>query len=361
MPEFLTHPLIKENVAERRLYQETIIASASRKNSLVVLPTGIGKTMIAIGVAAMRLQAFADSRVLILAPTKPLVEQHKKSFENVLIAGGFQVITGESAPELRKTLWASAPVIFATPQVVQNDIITGAFDLNDFSLIVFDEAHRTTGDYAYTFIARKYAERAKNPLILGLTASPGGNAEKIGSICGNLFIENVELRTESHRDVAQYVHEIKINKVEVDLPDDFIRIKNHLESAFLRRIEHLRKLHMVYTKRPGKGMLLALQGEIMRKAQETHNPVIYHAVSVCSAAIKLNYCLELLQTQGIPQLREYVAKMRADTKTKSVRSILTDAFRFLTGQTGRSSSIPSLKNCARFLKKRSGRALKKKQ
>ncbi len=321
---YLSHPLIKENVAERRLYQETIIASASRKNSLVVLPTGIGKTMIAIGVAAMRLQAFQDSRVLILAPTKPLVDQHKKSFEKVLIANGFQVITGAHTPEERKNLWTSAPVIFATPQVVQNDIITDAVDLNAFSLIVFDEAHRTTGDYAYTFIARKYTERAKNPLILGLTASPGGNAEKIGSICGNLFIENVEIRTETDRDVAQYVHEIKINKLEIDLPEDFTRIKNRLEAAFEKRIEHLRKLHLVYGKRPGKGVLLAAQGDIMRKAQETHDPVLYQAISACSAAIKLNYCIELLQTQGLPQLREYVAKIRADTKTKAVQSILAD-------------------------------------
>ncbi len=324
MPDFLSHPRIRENTAERRLYQETIIASASKKNSLVVLPTGIGKTMIAIGVAAMRLQTFPDLRVLVLAPTKPLVDQHKKSFENVLIADAFQVITGTNTPEERKALWTSAPVLFATPQVVQNDIITGAVDLDNFSLIVFDEAHRTSGDYAYTFIARKYTERAKNPLILGLTASPGGNEEKIGIICGNLFIENVEVRTESDKDVAEYVHEIKFNKIEIDLPEDFTRIKNYLESAFGKRIEHLRKLHLVYAKRPGKGVLLALQGDIMRKAQETHDPVLYQAISACSAAIKLNYCLELLQTQGLPQLREYVAKMRSDTKTKSVRSILAD-------------------------------------
>lgn len=324
MSEFLTHPLIKINVAERRLFQETIIAGASRKNSLVVLPTGIGKTMIAIGVAAMRLQAFQDSRVLILAPTKPLVDQHKKSFEKVLVASGFQVITGAYTPVERKGLWTSAPVIFATPQVVQNDIITGAVDLDTFSLIVFDEAHRTIGDYAYTFIARKYTERAKNPLILGLTASPGGNAEKIGSICGNLFIENVEVRTETDRDVSQYVHEIKINKFEIDLPEEFTRIKNRLEAAFEKRIEYLRKLHLVYGKRPGKGILLAAQGEIMRKAQDTHDPLLYQAISACSAAIKLNYCIELLQTQGLPQLREYVAKIRADTKTKSVQSILAD-------------------------------------
>lgn len=322
--QFLTHPLIRENVAERRLYQETIIASASRKNSLVVLPTGIGKTMIAIGVAAMRLQAFQNSRVLVLAPTKPLVDQHRKSFEKVLIASGFLSITGAHTPEERRNLWTSAPVIFATPQVVQNDIITGAIDLNNFSLVVFDEAHRTSGDYAYTFIARKYKERAKNPLILGLTASPGGNAEKIGSICGNLFIENVEIRTESDRDVADYVHEIKINKIEIDLPEDFARIKDRLETAFGKRIDFLKKLQLVYGKRPGKGVLLALQGDIMRKVQETHDPALYQAISACSAAIKLNYCLELLQTQGIPQLREYVAKMRADTKTKSVQSILAD-------------------------------------
>lgn len=324
MPEYFTHPLIKENSIERRLYQETIIASCSKKNSLVVLPTGIGKTVIAIGVAALRLQNFPASKILVLAPTKPLALQHKKSFERVLVSDGMHIVTGINPPLEREKTWKEGRIFFATPEVVQNDIITGKIRLSDFSLLVFDEAHRTRGDYAYTFIARKYKESAPNPLILGLTASPGGTQEKIGSICGNLFIDNVEIRSEEDSDVAPYIHEIKINWVEVQLPEEFLRIKKHLEAALQKRVEHLRKLHLLHAKKPGKRMLLALQGEVMMRARDERNPVLFAAVSACSAAIKLNYCLELLQMQGAAQLSEYVAKLKADNKTKAVQSILSD-------------------------------------
>lgn len=324
MPEYFTHPLIRENSIERRLYQETIIASCAGKNSLVVLPTGIGKTVIAIGIAAIRLKNHPESKVLVLAPTRPLVEQHRRSFQNVLLAEGFETVTGHNAPDERETKWGQGRVFFATPQVVQNDIITGKVRLQDFSLVVFDEAHRARGDYAYTFIAKKYAERSQNPLILGLTASPGGTREKIGSICGNLLIDNVEIRSEDDSDVQPYIQDVQINRVEVELPEEFVRIKKYLEAALQKRIEHLQKLHLLHAKRPGKRILLALQGEIMMRARDNRDPVLFMAVSACSAAIKLNYCLELLLTQGAVQLREYVKKLQADNKTKSVRSILSD-------------------------------------
>ena len=73
--EYFSHPLIQENSVERRRYQEEIISSAVNKNTLVVLPTGLGKTVIALGVSAYTLSK-VGGKVLILAPTKPLAEQH---------------------------------------------------------------------------------------------------------------------------------------------------------------------------------------------------------------------------------------------------------------------------------------------
>jgi len=109
-----------------RLYQQTILGTCSKKNTLVVLPTGMGKTSIAIMLAVQRLNNFPDSKILILAPTKPLVEQHKMSFARYMALDPdmMSVFTGFVKPEKRKELWQKSRVIFSTPQGLENDIIS---------------------------------------------------------------------------------------------------------------------------------------------------------------------------------------------------------------------------------------------
>ncbi|MFH1127377.1 MAG: DEAD/DEAH box helicase [archaeon] len=323
---YFTHPLIKENSIEKRLYQETIIASASKKNTLVVLPTGTGKTPVAIGLTAIRLSKHPDSKILILAPTKPLVNQHDTSFRKAMLIDmdRFATITGKDSPVEREKLWKSHQVFFSTPQVVENDLVTGKLRLDDFSLICFDEAHRTSGDYAYTYIARKYMETSANPLILGLTASPGGTKEKIGIICGNLFIENVEIRTEKDWDVKEYIQPINMNWVKIDLPTDYIRARKYFDAALNDRLDQLKKMHLITTKKVSKKILLDMQKQVSSEAVKTKDPSMYNAMSLIAQCIKLNHAIELLESQGPRQLQDYIIKMKGDQKTKAVRSILAD-------------------------------------
>ena len=63
-----------------RLYQETILASAIDKNTLVVLPTGLGKTHIFLMLAIHRLTKFPESKILFLGPTRPLITQYYNLF-----------------------------------------------------------------------------------------------------------------------------------------------------------------------------------------------------------------------------------------------------------------------------------------
>ncbi|NIQ18127.1 MAG: DEAD/DEAH box helicase family protein, partial [Candidatus Aenigmarchaeota archaeon] len=101
-------------------------------------------------------------------------------------------------------------IIFATPQTVENDLKNNRLNISKFSLVVFDEAHHSIGDYAYPYIAKVYLENARNPRILGLTASPGGTKEKIKEIMKNLGIKSVEIRTEEDFDVAPWVKKKQI-------------------------------------------------------------------------------------------------------------------------------------------------------
>ena len=113
---YVSHPLIRPDAVELRSYQQNIARSCLRGNTLVVLPTGLGKTVIALLVVADRLLALPHSRCLIVAPTKPLVLQHLGYFRSALKLeeGAFALWTGEVPPEKRDV--GSARIIFATPR-----------------------------------------------------------------------------------------------------------------------------------------------------------------------------------------------------------------------------------------------------
>ena len=151
-----------------RLYQQTILATASNKNTLVVLPTGLGKTYIFLMLAAQRISKFPDSKILMLGPTKPLINQYYNLFLKHLDIDekDLAIFTGQVKPEKRQELWEKSKIIFSTPQGLENDIISNKISLKDVSLICFDEAHRAIGDYSYVWIAKQYNKQAKNDLIL---------------------------------------------------------------------------------------------------------------------------------------------------------------------------------------------------
>ncbi|VVB80937.1 ATP-dependent RNA helicase SrmB [uncultured archaeon] len=226
-----------------RLYQETILATAAMKNTLVVLPTGMGKTGVALLLAAQRLSQYPQSKILILAPTKPLAEQHLETFKKALELPEekFVLFTGEVAPEKRAEIWQTAQIIFSTPQGLENDIIGNKIDISKVSLLVFDEAHRATGDYSYVFLAKQYQRKADWPRILALTASPGSDTTTIEEVCNNLGIEAVEIRTEKDPDVEPYVQPIDIEWKKVELPEEFKKVQRLLQQCIKSKIEQLKQ------------------------------------------------------------------------------------------------------------------------
>ena len=240
-PECMKHPLIKPDTVEQRLYQLNLAGEALKGSSLVVLPTGLGKTIIALFVIASRLQRFGG-KALILSPTKPLVEQHAAFFKKVMALPEEEVLafTGSIPPAERERLWEQGKLIVSTPQVIENDILTRRISLENVSHITFDEAHRAVGNYAYTFIAEKYFESAKNPHVLGITASPGSSDEKISEVCEALHVQNVAVKTEKDRDVRPYVQEKEIEWLQVNLPAEMAEIRSYLEKIFDDRLAIIR-------------------------------------------------------------------------------------------------------------------------
>ena len=64
---FVSHPLLREESIEFRAYQNNICQSAIDKNTLVILPTALGKTIISLLVCANTLYNYKDNRVLIMS------------------------------------------------------------------------------------------------------------------------------------------------------------------------------------------------------------------------------------------------------------------------------------------------------
>ncbi len=336
MPDFISSPLIKENLVEARLYQEILAANILEKgNSLVVAPTALGKTVVAALVAAELLNKNPNAKVLFLAPTKPLAAQHQKSLQKILKIEPekIELFTGSKKPSEREQQWQSSTIIAATPQAIENDLVSGRIDFADIALLIFDEAHRAVGDYAYVFIAQRYIKQAKAPLILALTASPGGNAEKIQDVCKNLFIKNLEIKTHADADVAPYVHEIKLEWQTVDLPQDFFEIKQLFQEFMKDQLLFLKKLGYAKNIFPNfmkKKDLIALQVRIRAdfSTRAKTNPAIYHAASKLAALLKVSHAELLLETQGINVLQAYLEKMKSAStqqgSPKALKTILAD-------------------------------------
>lgn len=319
---FIEHPLIKPNTIEIRTYQEAILGTASKKNTLCVIPTGLGKTTLAVLLAAHRLEKNPESKILIMSPTRPLCEQHTRSFQKTLNIPEEEIVllTGKVSPLDREDFYDGAKVISATPQTIQNDLLNGVLDLSKFSLLVVDECHRSVKKYAYPFVAKKFMETSKYPRVLGLTASPGFSEEKIKEICKNLFIESVEIRTEQDEDVKPYVQEIETEFIKVDLPDNLKTAQENLKKALNRRLGKLKRYNInVKTKRE----LLLAQKKISNEIATSRKPILFYVISLIVESIKIWHTLELMETQSIAAVKTYLEKVKMK-KTKSDKGILND-------------------------------------
>jgi len=332
---FIVQPLIKANTVEYRKYQAAIVEKCLKGNTLVILPTGLGKTVIAAIVTAHRLLKYPDSKCFVLAPTRPLVNQHCEIFRTVLDIPSHEinVITGTVRPQNRVNILNSSKVVLMTPQILENDLITGRCDLRPVSLLIFDEAHRAVGNYPYVYIAKEYVKRAEHPLILGLTASPGSKREKIEEICKNLYISQIETRTEQSSDVKPYIHPIYMEWKTVKLPTDFLKIKILLETLLKEELKILKEygyLESLDIKKTSRKNLLELRAKIQSEiAEYLRPPSSLFSVSLAIAeALKLSHMLELLETQGITPVADYLAKMKKEVKRpghqKATEALLND-------------------------------------
>ncbi|MBI2133280.1 DEAD/DEAH box helicase [Candidatus Woesearchaeota archaeon] len=300
-----------------RLYQQSIFATCATRNTLVVLPTGMGKTNIFLMMASHRLTQYPESKILLIGPTRPLIDQYhevfKKHFE--LPEKDMCILTGKVQPDKRKELWEKSRIIFSTPQGLENDLITRRISLEPVSLLGVDEAHRAVGDYSYVWIAEQYQKNSMHPRIIGLTASPGSEMESIHEVCRNLFLEEIEARSYNDPDVAPYVKEIEIEWKHVEMGGELVEIKKILDSCLKERMQKIEKWNLLRAGNPSKKELLELQASLHgRIARGEKDFAAWNAISLIAETIKIYHASELLETQGISPLHKYFERLSSEKK-----------------------------------------------
>ncbi|KAF5179568.1 Endoribonuclease dicer-like protein [Thalictrum thalictroides] len=164
-----------------RSYQKKVFEVARRGNTIAVLPTGSGKTMIAVMLIkeiVLSLEINDEKKLIVfLAPTVNLVNQQYEVIEfhtNLKVKQYFGAL-GVDEWDLKG--WnkhvQEQDVMVMTPQILLDALRKAFFSLNVVTLMVFDECHRATGNHPYAKIMKEFYHKSANkPKIFGMTASP---------------------------------------------------------------------------------------------------------------------------------------------------------------------------------------------
>jgi Fanconi anemia group M protein len=284
---FIEHKLIKPNSIEIREYQTNLANDVKNQNCLIVLPTGLGKTTIALQVIVDYMQN-GTGGVLFLAPTRVLVNQHYEFLKENLLIADIGIVTGEDLLSKRKKKWMNS-VVCATPEITKNDFARNIVSPNQFALVVFDEAHRTIGDYAYSIIA-KYFQNT-DTRILAMTATLPSEKEKAKEIVTRLRIKNLIERSDESPDVKSYIQKTETEWVRVDLTKEMKAIQMCIKLALEERYKELRKNGLRLSDNKSLSQLLNARQYVLTQNRRSAKPLF--------TAIRITYALNIFEAHGI--------------------------------------------------------------
>ncbi|KAH9978359.1 P-loop containing nucleoside triphosphate hydrolase protein [Russula compacta] len=229
-----------------RGYQQEMLEESLRRNIVIALDTGAGKTHIAVLRMKHEIERESPKVSWFLVPTVALAQQQRD-----VIAGHLPVsvglISGANEPDQWKDpkLWRGVlkthRVVVTTHDVLLNALRHGYIHLGrDVGLLVFDEAHHAADKHSYNLVMREFYDKLPprspdsgvheivRPMILGLTASPifGGDAERASrqlehnldaTICAPLLFRE-ELEGFVHRPQFKHITYAEPNYLLVGAP-----------------------------------------------------------------------------------------------------------------------------------------------
>jgi ERCC4-related helicase len=299
MTKFVEKKYVQKNSIEKRDYQINLATQAIKENCIVVLPTGLGKTAVALHVIAEYLSK-GTGGILFLAPTRVLVNQHYEFLKNNLTLDDITLITGEDTIQKRTKLWNNS-VICATPEIARNDLNREIVSPEQFNLVVFDEVHRTVGDYAYSGIAERFENSSAR--LVGMTATLPSEKEKATEILTKLRISSVAERTEDSPDVKPYTHETNTEWINVELPPELKAIQTLLKLALDERYDQLRKNGIRLGDQQSLSALLRIRQFVLNQNRRSAKPLF--------TGIRIHYALNILEAHGITPFLKFCDRAQA--------------------------------------------------
>ncbi|XP_025417703.1 uncharacterized protein LOC112688631 isoform X2 [Sipha flava] len=288
-----------------REYQMEIIKTALFHNTLVSLPTGLGKTFIAAVVMYNFYRWYPMGKVVFMAPTRPLVAQQIEACYSIMGIPRdvtFEM-TGNIPPEQRYLAWKKYRVFFLTPQVLANDLNLGKCPSEMLKCIIVDEAHRATKDYAYVQVLKRLHEENRIIRIVGLSATPGTTVETVAEVIQNLNISRLEFRTDESLDVARYTNKKNIECIPVKLTNAILNVRSQflvIYDKFSRRLKQYHALSGNVTNLAKFQILGAKQKFLTSNvAREMPKALVGCLINDFTICMSLAYALELLTIYGI--------------------------------------------------------------
>ncbi|XP_060856666.1 uncharacterized protein LOC132934371 isoform X2 [Metopolophium dirhodum] len=288
-----------------REYQMGIIKTALFHNTLVSLPTGMGKTFIAAVVMYNFYRWYPMGKIIFMAPTRPLVAQQIEACHSIMGIPREMTfeMTGNIPPEQRYLAWNKYRVFFLTPQVLANDLSLNKCPSETFRCIIVDEAHRATKDYAYVQVLKRLAEENRVIRIVGLSATPGTNVEAVTEVIKNLNISKLEFRTDESPDVAKYTNKKDVECISVKLTNTILDIRTQFLMIYDKYLKRLKQYHALNGNVANltKFQIFTAKQKFLtsNNARDMPKSLIGCLINDFTICMSLAYALELLTIYGV--------------------------------------------------------------
>ena len=313
------------NLGPIRDYQFSIVKNGLFNNTLVALPTGLGKTFIAATIMLNYIRWTKTAKAVFVAPTKPLASQQVQACLSIAGIPRSQatLLTGETPPVLREDEWATKRLFFMTPQTLMNDLSKGYADPKSIVLLVIDEAHRATGDYAYVKVVEFLRRFSKSFRILALTATPGSSLEGVQDVIDNLGISHVEIRTEESIDIRQYVHSRDINTITFDPSDEMMEVRDLFSKALKPLVTKLSSQNIYYGRDPMSlttyGLMKARNDWMAGPGRHVNQGTKFSVIATFAILQSLAHSIKLLNFHGIKPFYNNLAEFRSTEEEKGAK------------------------------------------
>jgi len=171
-----------------REYQLELFQRATQQNTIAVLDTGSGKTLIAVLLLRHTIAEELQNRLegkphrisFFLVPSVPLVFQQFAVLERNLDYDVDRLCGAMMPDKWSKRVWderfAKCHVIVCTPDVLKGCLTCSFISMRQINFLIFDEAHHAKKGHAYAQIIKDFyltdVDELSRPRIFGMTASP---------------------------------------------------------------------------------------------------------------------------------------------------------------------------------------------